>query len=421
MVSRAGTPRHPLSRSYALADVQAIQLATVSTQSLQAHRPTIDESQLKQLAVSFEKFFWQPTDHHRKQLMAAIADIGQNANALHSLDASTLVSRILRCNGLLLLDETPHLLEPDDIRYVVSATLECLASTRATLFNTGAPGSLAQLLPAAEENDLLPELAALIAGDLALCGEHRVIQSIWNYADRNGLSLQTLMILIQLSEHLGYPIPEDIPIVDASRLIRDWHHQSPTYVEMADFDSCLHGMTHSDTSAEDFEKLLNMALTLGFCFTDDSLAQLIGWLIHQWEKYPRQDQYGMKLRAVFQLTGLSANNVFINGERPLHKAARTEHVQLLALLLDLGADPDQNDTQQKGVASTLLRKREDLMKEIAAVVKAQDQFTRKQYRQITSRLLWQLNRNERMFVLLDEARKNIQRDAARETPNIEDQ
>jgi len=353
--------------------------------------------------------------------MTGITDIRKNTNALQGLDASTLVSRILRCHGLLRAEEAPHLLEPDDIRSAVSATLECLASTRATLFNTGAPRSLAQLLPAAKENDLLPELAALIAGDLALCGEHRVIQSLWNHAEQTGLPLQTLMILIQLSEHLGYPIPEDIPIVDASRLIRDWCNQSPTDDDMADFDSCLYGMTHADTSPEDFEKLLNMALNLGFCFTDDSLAQLIGLLIHQWEKHPRQDQYGMKLHAVFQLTSLSANNLFIDGERALHKAARTEHVQLLALLLDHGADPDRTDTQQKGVASTLLHKREDLMTEIADIVKAQDQFTRKQYRQITSRLLSQLNRNESMYVLLDEARKNFQQDAAREAPNIEDQ
>ena len=353
--------------------------------------------------------------------MAAISNIRKNPNELQGLDASTLVSRILHCNGLFYLDAEPHLLDMDDIRSAVSATLECLASTRATLFNTGAPGFLAQLLPAAKENDLLPELAALIAGDLALCGEHRVIQSIWNYADQNGLSLQTLMILIQLSEHLGYPVPEDTPIVDAARLIRDWCNQSPTNDEMADFDSCLYGMTHADTSPEDFEKLLNMALNLGFYFTDDSLAQLIGLLIHQWEKHPQQHQYGMKLHAVFQLTGLSANNLFIDGERALHKAARTEHVRLLALLLDHGADPDQTDPQQKTAARPLLGKREDLMTEIAAIVKAQDQFTRKQYRQITSRLLSQLNRNEKMFGLLDEARKNLQRDTAREALNAEDQ
>lgn len=420
MVSRPGTPRHPLTRSYAIAEATEHQPAMLSTQSMQDHRPSIDERQLNQLAACFEKFFWRPTDKNRKQLMTVISEIRQNANALQGLDASTLVSRILHCKGLFDIDAAPELLDLDDIRSAVSATLECLAGTRATLFNVGAPSSLAQLLPTAKENDLLPELAALIAGDLALCGEHRVIESIWNHAEQSGLSLLTLMILIQLSEHLGYPISEDIRIVDAARLIRDWCHQSPTDDDMADFDSCLCGMTDADTSPEDFEKLLKMALNLGFDFTDESLAKLIGLLIHQWEKYPQQDQYGMKLHAVLQLTGLSANNLFIDGERALHKAAHTGHYRLLVLLLDHGADPDQTNTQQKIASSPLLRKREDLMTEIADIVKAQNQFTRHQYKLITSRLLLQLNRNERMLVLLDTARQNLQRRAVRDTENVSD-
>ena len=44
------------------------------------------------------------------------------------------------------------------------------------------------------------------------------------------------------------------------------------------------------------------------------------------------------------------------------------------------------------------------MAEIAAVVKAENQFTRQQYQKITKRLLSQLNSNERMFNLLDTAR-----------------
>jgi hypothetical protein len=48
------------------------------------------------------------------------------------------------------------------------------------------------------------------------------------------------------------------------------------------------------------------------------------------------------------------------------------------------------------------------MTEIAAVVKAKNQFTRQQYKQITKRLLSQLNRHERMLALLDAARHKRQ-------------
>jgi hypothetical protein len=229
------------------------------------------------------------------------------------------------------------------------------------------------------------------------------------------------MILIQLSEHLGYPLPADVPIVEAAKLIRDWCDQPPTDDEQAQFDAQLLGMTHTDTSPEAFENLLQMALDLGFSFTDDSLAQLIGQLLHEWEKHPRRDQYGMKLDTVFHLTGLPANDVLINGERALIKAARTTNEQLLALLLDHGADPDQINARQQSAVDFLLRKREDLMTEIAAVVKAQNQFIRQQYQQITKRLLSQLNRNERMFNLLDAARPTLQARGTRDATSVSDQ
>lgn len=402
MVSRPPTPRHPLTRSLALGEPQEYRPA------LPARSPTVDEIQLNKLAVGFEKFFWRPTEENRKQLMAILSDLRQNANALRDVDASTLVSRIFHCNGLLTVHATPHLMDMDEIRSTVSATLECLASTRAILFNTSAPGSLAQLLPAAKDNDLLPELAALIAGDLALCGEDRVIATLWNHAARTGLSLPTLMILIQLSEHLGYPPPADVPIVEAAKLIRDWCDHSPTDDEQTRFDAQLLGMSHTDTSPDAFENLLRRALDLGFCFTDDSLAQLIGQLLHEWDKHPRRDHYGMKLDTVFHLTGLAANGLLINGERALIRAARTANDRLLALLLDHGADPDQIDAERQSAVDSLVRKREDLMTEIAAVVKAKNQFTRQQYQQITKRLLSQLNRHERMLALLDAARHKRQ-------------
>lgn len=112
----------------------------------------------------------------------------------------------------------------------------------------------------------------------------------------------------------------------------------------------------------------------------------------------------MKLDTVFRLTGLPANDVLINGERALIEAAQTANERLLALLLDHGANPDQIDARQRSAVDALLRKREDLMAEIAAVVKAENQFTRQQYQKITKRLLSQLNSNERMFNLLDAAR-----------------
>lgn len=401
MVSRPPTPRRLLKRSHALGE--SLEYRAV-IQAIPTHSPTIDDIQLNKLAVGFEKFFWRPTEENRKQLMAAIADIRQNAHALQGLDASTLVSRILHCNGLFKANTTPHLMNMDDIRSAVAATLECLANTQAILFNTGAPESLAQLLPTAKENDLLPELAALIAGDLALCGEHRIIESIWDHADRTGLPLPTLMILIQLSEYFGYPVPADVPVVKAAKLIRDWCDQPPTEDEQAQFDAQLLGMTHSDISPEAFENLLQMALDLEFSFTEDSLARLIGQLLHEWKKHPRRDQYGMKLDTVFRLTGLPANDVLINGERALIEAAQTANERLLALLLDHGANPDQIDARQRSAVDALLRKREDLMAEIAAVVKAENQFTRQQYQKITKRLLSQLNSNERMFNLLDTAR-----------------
>ena len=421
MVSRPGTPRHPLKRSYAITDTQEIQPVPVAAPSLQDHPSTIDESQLNQLMVGFEKFFWWPKDENRAHLMATIADIRQNANALKGLDASILVLRIFHCDGLLHLRKAPDLIDTNGIRSVVSETLDCLASTQAMLFNTNATHSLAQLLPTAQHNFLLPELANMIKGDRALCGEHRVIQSIWNHSAQAGLPLHTMMILIHLSEYLDYPIPEDIPIVNAIRLIRDWHNQSPTDEEQAHFDSCLYGMTHSDTSPEAFEKLLMMAIRRGFNFTEDSLAQLIGQLIHRWEKNPRKNQCTIKLNAVFRLSEFSAHTLLVNGERALHQAARTGNYRLFALLLDHGADPDQTNAQQQSAASLLCGKREDLMAEIADVVKAKDQFTQKQYKKITAELLSQLNRNESMFDLLNAARKKSHRDLAQEALKAEDQ
>jgi hypothetical protein len=80
MVSRPPTPRRLLKRSHALGESLEYRSAIPA---IPTPTPTVDDIQLNKLAVGFEKFFWRPTEENRKHLMAAIADIRQNAHAMH--------------------------------------------------------------------------------------------------------------------------------------------------------------------------------------------------------------------------------------------------------------------------------------------------------------------------------------------------
>ncbi len=375
--------------------------------------PVTGQIALNQLARDFECFFWRPSHGTRTPLTKTITAIRQSEFSLEGTDASALVARVLRCNGLLASSQcnptderTSAGLSANEIRSAVSATLHCLASSNARLFNTQLTQSLVHLLPAAEANGLLPELEALIARDRVFCGQHRVLGSIWVHAEHTGLPLLTIPILVYLSERLHYPIPDDAPLLRAIRLIQRWQqHQPPTHDEQDDFEAQLCALTGPETSPDDFTDLLEMAFDLGFCFTDESLYRLISRLIIGSDCRPRQDRCLIKLDIVLRLTGISADNIVIDQESALSRAVRQGNDQLFALLLEHGARPDQRDDQQPCVPDQLNRQRSALMSEIDEVVNARPEFTLDHYQKITARLLAQLRRNERMLNLLDQTKQ----------------
>lgn len=413
MVPRSGTPTHPLASSFAALDTNTLVNDSPSVQ--RRHLSAADE-QLNALAYCFERFFWRPSHATGDKLMNEVRKIQQNEFALEGTDASSLVARILRSHGLFNSnphhpprDHTSDTISDSHLRSLVSATLYCLAGSNAKLFNTGAAQSLAYLLPAAEDNGLLPELEALVERDLELSGRHRVIQSLWDHAEQAGMSLSTLWILIQLSERLHYPMPDDAPLVRAIQLILVWQQRlPPTHDEQDEFESQLAEMTGPNILPDDFDHLLSMAFDLGFCFADDSLHRLITKLITEWEEHPRHEQYKTKLAMVIDLTGLSPNEIAIDGERALSRAVRTGNYALAALLLSYGADPEQRDAGQDCPADQLLRTRQALISEISEITKAQSAFTESQYKKVTSHLLAQLQRNEKMLSLFDMVRQSDQ-------------
>lgn len=411
MRSQHRAPHPSLAQFFADIDTQDDVNHSAST-ALARQSP--DQPRLDQLARHFERFFWRPSRETRAELMKVVMDISQSEYSLEGTDASSLVSRILRSRGLFASRETGHAtresvdLGVDDVRSAVSATLHCLANSSARLFNPSDNRSLAYMLPAADDNGLLPALEALINRDMMFCGKHRVLDSIWSYAEHTGLPLPTIPILLHLSERLRYPIPDDVPLLRSIQLIQHWQQQPPSSAEQDDFESQLCAMTGPETSPGDFEDLLEMAFELGFCFADESLHCLIEQLIVESEYPSRRDQYLIKLDAVLTLTGVSANDIAIDEERALSRAVRRGDYRLFALLVRHGASPEEESNGQPSVHHQLLRQRREVISDIDQVVKAQPQFTRHQYQKITSTLLAQLHRNERMLRFLESLRNTAQ-------------
>ncbi len=412
ILSRKNALYHPLTLSFSEIEIQepANQSMSVPVARQSPHQPRLD-----QLARYFEHFFWRPCQETRAALMQVVTDIGLNNRSLEGTDASSLVSRIFRSHGLFSGSETndakckPGNLSAIDVRSVASATLRCLAGSGATLFNVHEKRSLAYLLSAANDNGLLEELEVLIMSDMMLCGQHRVLDLLWSHAESAAPPLLTMLILARLSERLRYPIPNDAPLSRAIQLLQHWQqHQPPSSHEQDDFEAQLCGMTGPAISPDDFEDLLEMAFELGFCFANESLYCLIGQLIVESENTRHKDQYLVKLDVVLNLTGISANDIMVNEESALSRAVRRGNYRLFAVLLRYGASPDEKSDHQPSVRDQLSRQRSALLGEIDEVVKAKTQFTRHQYQKITSILLAQLHRNERMLSFLDLSKKSVQ-------------
>lgn len=412
MRSRVDTPRRTIARSTAYGEKQDIVARRYPNQS---PGPSHASIQLSALARNFEYFFWQPSRSTQAQLMNVIEILEQSTRPLDGMDASTLVKRILVARGLFHPHRSEHdrqaepvLLGERGIRDTVRASLECLASSGAKLFDTNTPSGLVYLLQSAEDNGLLPEFALLIASDASQSGEHKVLQSAWEQAECGDIPANTLPILIQLSEHLGYPVPKDVSVMVALQLLRQWHTQHPTDSEQDYFELQLFAMTGTDVAPDDFEYIIIMALCRGFRFTNDALFSLINHLIIEWDINREIRQYGLKLDTVLALTNTHADEIVIDQEKALSRAARTGHAFLLDLLLKHGADPSQFDARQKQASDHLTATRHSLISEIVEVNKARSQFTPEQYLKISNSLLSQLRSTDWMMTELDKAKPQSQ-------------
>ena len=412
MRSRSGG-RHALTRSHASAEEQNLIAAPENASDVKRTQASM---QLDALARNFEKFFWRPSVGTQANLLIALGEINSDRQPFDGLDASALVMRIFRCHGLLdpernekMRSHNPLALSGDDIRATVSEVLECLAKSGATLFNTDASRSLGYLLTCAVKNKLIPELTTLIRADLDASGEHRVLQTIWDYGEKIGLSISTLVSLFRISDHLNYPVPDDTSVGTTCQIIGYLKEcQPPLYDDQAWIGAQLCAAAWPSTSVEEFEELLNLVTRLGFEFDEVSLSNVVGKLILNWDKDRDDEDYGEKLSTVLSLTGLHPDDIEINKETALIRAARTGNAPLLALMLDYGANPTRCGRGRQRPVDYLLEKREVLMSDIDEMTSKEQQIFTSQDPAISKSLMEQLKQNEWMISALEKAERAFQ-------------